>query len=257
MILSSTDGMKFVVSTDNKTAHFTRPTTQYWQDLLDGGNPAARTLPPFQYSYPAPLPNGQVLELPIRAVPDSDRAVASLIANHASFKVIDTLVSLMAPMAAELEPDCIVGLPTLGLAFAPNIAERIGHPNFAPLGYSRKFWYSNDLSIPVKSITSPDGSKSLYIDPNIVPRLAGKRVVMVDDAVSSGTTALSAFDLLARLDCTICGFVTAMRQGVAWRDKLNAIKPGYADLVRSPLTGPIFQKVENGWMPIPGTLDAG
>jgi adenine/guanine phosphoribosyltransferase-like PRPP-binding protein len=237
--------------------HFTRPTTDCWQTLLPGSDERAKQQPPFQYTYPAPLPNGQVLELPIRAIPGTDRAVASLIANHASFGVIETLVSLMAPMAAAETPDCIVGLPTLGLAFAPNVAERLGHQNFAPLGYSRKFWYSNELSVPVQSITSPGGNKSLYIDPNIVPRLSGKRVVLVDDAISSGTTAAAAFALLGQLDCKICGFLCAMRQGVTWREKLNAIGTDYASFVRSPLAGPIFEKADQGWVPLPGTLDAG
>ena len=238
-------------------SHFTHPTTDCWQTLIAADDEKARRQPPFQYTYPAALPNGDVLELPIRAIPDSDRAVASLIANHASFAVIDALVSHMTPMAAGKAPDCIVGLPTLGLAFAPNVAERLGHRNFAPMGYSRKFWYDNELSIPVRSITSPGGNKSLFIDPNIVPRIAGKRVVLVDDAISSGTTAAAAFELLARLGCEICGFVTAMRQGIAWREKLEAIAPGHAGLVSSPLAGPIFQKVADGWAPIPGTLDAG
>lgn len=247
--------MNAVKQMKENAPHFTRPTTDCWQTIISADSDQARMDPPFKYLYPAPLPNGDVLQLPIRAIPDSDRAVASLIANHASFAVIDALVSLMTPMAAEGKPDCIVGLPTLGLAFAPNVAERLGHRNFAPLGYSRKYWYSNELSVPVHSITSPGGNKSLFIDPNIVPRIAGKRVVLVDDAISSGTTAAAAFDLVMRLDCQICGFVTAMRQGVAWRDRLNSIRPGFASLVRSPLAGPIFQKVENGWLPMTGTLD--
>ena len=46
-----------------------------------------------------------------------------------------------------------------------------------------------------------------------------------------------------------------MRQGVAWREALDAIEPDMSSLVKSPLAGPIFQKVEDGWVPIAETLD--
>lgn len=247
-----------MTSATDTTSHFTHATTSYWQTIL----PADDTLmdsrsPVYRYSYPAPLPDKRRLALPIRAIPGTNRAVASLIANQASFQVIDALASFMTPMAASFEADIIVGLPTLGLAFAPTVASRLGHDNFVPLGYSEKFWYSKELSVPVRSITSPGGGKLLYIDPNILPRLAGKRVVVVDDAVSSGTTTAAACMLLAKLDCTICGIVVAMRQGVSWRDKLDATKPGHAALVKSPLAGPLFERVTDGWAPITGTLDRG
>ena len=85
------------------------------------------------------------------------------------------------------------------MAFAPLVAERLGHERFAPLGYSRKFWYEDALSEPVFSITSPGGEKKLYLDPNIVPLLRGKRICLVDDAVSTGSSLLAAHRLLARV----------------------------------------------------------
>ena len=52
-------------------------------------------------------------------------------------------------------PEVIVGLPTLGLALAERDARLAGHARFVACGTSRKFWYDDALSVPIRSITSP------------------------------------------------------------------------------------------------------
>ncbi len=235
---------------------FIRPTTDFWQEILAADDPAAGSSAPFRYGYPARLPDGRALVLPLRRLPQGDRAVASLIANQASFAVCRTLSGFMAEDARVLGAEVVVGMPTLGLVFAPLMAEMMGHANYVPLGYSRKFWYRDDLSEPVHSITSPDKrGKSVFIDPNMLPRLAGKRVAVVDDAVSSGTTVVAVMTLLSRLDCAVAGVVVAMRQGVNWRTTLGDFDPALPGLVRGAFAAPLFTRVEGGWAPIPGTLD--
>ncbi|WP_340151503.1 phosphoribosyltransferase [uncultured Sneathiella sp.] len=231
------------------------PTTNFWQELIPAADPKAMQEPPYQYGYPAILPDGRALLLPLRKLPDGTRAVASLIANQASFPVITALSKAMVHIARSFQPDQIVGLPTLGLAFAPMVAEELGHQNFIPLGYSRKFWYSDDLSEPVYSITSPDRTKKIFLDPNMLPRLEKKRIVIVDDAISSGSTILSVLKLLHRLDCEVIGILVAMRQGVKWKSTLDRESPGSSALVRSVIAAPLFEVGPDGWMPITETID--
>lgn len=236
---------------------YVKPTTGFWQEILPADDPAGQVAVPYRYGYPALLPDGRILVLPLRRLPDGGRAVASLIANQASFAVMETLAEHMADKARAIGADLVIGVPTLGLVFAPTVARLLGHPNFVPLGYSRKFWYRDELSEPVQSITSPDARKSVFIDPNMLPRLKGRRVAVVDDAVSSGTTLLSVLALLERLDCTIAGIVVAMKQGVAWRARLNERDPALAGMVHGAFAAPVFERVEGGWAPIPGTLADG
>ena len=89
-----------------------------------------------------------------------------------------------------------------------------------PLGYSRKYWYLDELSEPVSSITTPGKGKLLYVDPNQLSLIAGKRVLVVDDAVSSGTTMVSGLNLLARCGAEVAAIAVAMRQGTQWQEKL-------------------------------------
>jgi adenine/guanine phosphoribosyltransferase-like PRPP-binding protein len=226
---------------------FIQPTTEFWQTLRPAD---AAATPPYRASYPARLPDGRILELPVRRLPgDKPRAVASLIANHAAFAVVDALAGFMTDLARPIAPEIIVGLPTLGFAFAPLVAERLGHPNFAPCGYSRKFWYDDTLSEPVASLTTPGAGKRLYIDPNLLARVRGRRVAIVDDAVSSGQTALAALRLLSRAGADTVAVIVAMKQGRQWHATLAQAAPAWPALVHGVFESPRLCWTSAGWVP--------
>lgn len=226
------------------------PTTGYWQEILPPDDPRGTARPPYRLGYPARLSDGGILMLPLRRLPDGERATASLIGNHASFPVVARLAALMAELARPAEADVVVGLPTLGLAFAPDVARLLGHANYVPLGYSRKFWYEERLSEPTRSITTPSGGKRIYLDPNLEPRVAGRRVVVVDDAISSGTTMVSVLTLLARLGAEPVRLVVAMRQGSLWRETLGEHDPAMPGRVHGVFDSPLLRRVPGGWAPI-------
>jgi hypothetical protein len=63
----------------------------FWQDFLRADDPVL-TAPSYHAGYPARLADGRHLLLPIRVLPgDGTRAVASLITNQASFRVLDAI----------------------------------------------------------------------------------------------------------------------------------------------------------------------
>lgn len=230
---------------------FTEPTTRYWQELLPG--PAAGQ-GPYRRGYPVTLPCGRVLVLPLRALPDGRHAVASLIANQASHAIVEALAGHMADLARPLAPDIVVGVPTLGLALAGRVAELLGQARYAPLGYSRKFWYRDDLSEPVSSITSPTPGKRIYLDPNLLPLVQGRRVVLVDDAISTGSTIVAAVALLGRLDATLAGIVVAMKQTNRWQATLAKTDPALPAKVLGVYGCPMFARAADGWLPLADTL---
>jgi adenine/guanine phosphoribosyltransferase-like PRPP-binding protein len=231
-----------------------RPTTDYWQHLLDDWPGGSAPQPPYRFDYPVRLPDGRVLVLPLRTLPQADGAVASLIANHASFGVVAALADHMADLARGTGADLVVGMPTLGLTFAPLVARRLGHERYVPLGYSRKFWYDEALSEPVFSITSPGGEKRLYLDPNVVPLLAGRRICLVDDAISTGSSVLAGYRLLACLGLQLRAVVVAMKQTTRWQEPLGEASQVLRDSVQAVFGCPLFAQSADGWSPIEGTL---
>jgi adenine/guanine phosphoribosyltransferase-like PRPP-binding protein len=88
------------------------------------------------------------------------------------------------------------------------------------LGNSAKFWYRQELSMPLSSVTTPGQGKRLYIDPRMLPLLSGRRVAVIDDVISSGTSMLAAIDLLQRCRVEPAVLGAAMLQSDEWQEKL-------------------------------------
>ncbi|WP_018389517.1 phosphoribosyltransferase [Ancylobacter sp. FA202] len=231
---------------------FTEPTLAYWQELTDEPLAPFSFNPPHRHGYPVRLADGRVLVLPLRRLPDGVHAAASLIANQASHGVVSALADAMAQEARALQADCVVGLPTLGLSFAALVAERLGQPRYVPLGYSKKFWYRDDLSEPVSSITSPEAGKRLRLDPNLLPLVDARRVLLVDDAISTGATALAACRLLERAGARLAGMVVAMKQTNRWVAAMHGVLAPAQ--VRAAYGCPLFAMRADGWWPVEATL---
>lgn len=225
--------------------HYTEPTTNYWQKILTSDD-VEQLHPPWKYGCPVRLPDGRYLLLPIRRLPtNQDYAVASLLVNAASLEVVDTLSSFLSELLKSYDVDVIVGLPTLGHALCPGVARGLGHRRYVPMGYSKKFWYNIELSTPVSSITSPElGQKRLWLDPHTLPLLKGKRVAIVDDAVSSGTTLLAAWKLLELLDVNIVVAGVAMKQGGKWSKVLGSER---TKKLVGVFDSPLLEAVPEGW----------
>lgn len=214
---------------------------EFWQQFDAATAPTG----PFADRYSAAMPDGRALTLPLRDF--STFAVAGFIANQASFPVVRALAGWMTEVARPLGAEVVVGLPTLGQVFAPLIAENLGHANWVAPGWSRKRWYEDRLSVPVHSITSPT-ERRLWLDPRIQHRLAGRRVLLVDDVISTGASALAGLALLQAAGVRPVALLVAMAQGDRWR----AGWPNDISL-RAAFATPIFRPSPAGWLPRPGT----
>lgn len=203
------------------------PPHEFWQQIYPAGTHDTDERSGFAGAYPAALPDGRQILLPIRVLPgDGKSAVASLIVNQASFKVFDALVDTMAERVRRFRPEIVIGVPTLGLTLAHALAMRLGHERMVALGTSRKFWYDEKLSQPISSITTPDQTKRIYLDPRMLPVLEGRRVLLVDDVVSTGTSSSAVLTLLAEAGIAPVAFAVAMTQGARWQAPLDQLAPG-------------------------------
>ncbi len=196
------------------------------------------------------MPDGRGLLLPLRDL--GPTAVAGLIVNQASFAVVDALAGWMADAARRFAPEIVVGLPTLGHVVGAAVARRLGHPNWVAPGTTRKLWYDKALSVPLSSITAPAAGRRLWLDPRLLPRLKGRRVLLVDDVISTGSSAQAGLALLRAAGITPAAVCVAMIQGNRW----TADWPAGLPLVGAFAT-PLFARIGGGWTAMPETLAGG
>jgi adenine/guanine phosphoribosyltransferase-like PRPP-binding protein len=225
---------------------------EFWQAFL----PRATPREAWSTQYEAPMPDGSALALPLRDL--GETAVAGFVANQAAFAVVRRLSVWMAEVARPLGAEVVVGLPALGQVFAPAVADALGHPNWVAPGWSRKRWYEERLSVPAQSITSP-GERRLWLDPRLIQRLAGRRVLLVDDVVSTGASARAGLALLAAAGVTPLALLVAMAQGDRWRvpPEAGGSGPWPAGVpVRAVFATPVFSRMPEGWVPVPGSAPA-
>jgi len=219
----------------------------FWQDVHPAGS--FDRAGPFSGFFPATLDDGRQIRLPIRPLADGEHALASLIINQASFDVQDALAADLAPKLAAFRPEVIVGLPTLGLTLAAAVARALGYARYVPLGTSRKFWYDESLSVPLSSITTPEQQKRLYVDPRMLPLIKGKRVALVDDVISSGTSIVSGLTLMASLGIEPVVIGAAMLQSERWHDRLDTFGPEWRPRVAGVFRTPMLKKAgEGSWI---------
>jgi len=219
-------------------------THEFWQEIHNPGTfPSGGDV---SSCYVAELDDGRQLRLPVRALADRQHALASLIINQASFAVLDVLAQSLAEKMERFKVEVVAGLPTLGLTLAAAMAQKLGHTRYVPLGTSRKFWYRDDLSVALSSITTPTQQKRLYIDPRMLPLLEGRRVALIDDVISSGTSIVSGLQLLAGCGVEPVAIGAAMLQSHRWCEALDAVGPQWRERTVGVFSTPMLEITETG-----------
>ena len=231
-------------SSASPAAHSPVAPHEFWQEIHP--RRSFETAGPHSTFFPAALDDGRQICLPIRPLADGEHALASLIVNQASFEVLEALAADLAAQLLPFKPDVVVGLPTLGLTLAAAVARHLGHSRYVPLGTSRKFWYLEELSVPMSSVTTRQ-EKRLYIDPRMLPLIENRRVALVDDVISSGSSIIAGLSLLAASGIRPAVIGAAMLQSDRWREKIAAFGPEWPERVRGVFSTPLLTKAEGGW----------
>jgi len=130
----------------------------------------------------------------IRAVPDFPkpgilfRDITTLIGHGAGFAAS---VAMLADQAAAAGAQAIAGMEARGFIFGAAVAARLAIP-FVPVRKPGK------LPVPVLAIdyALEYGTDTLEVDPDAIAE--GQRVVIIDDLIATGGTALAAVQLLRR-----------------------------------------------------------
>src|SRR5579871_5710190 len=89
-------------------------------------DPAAVPRAPYADYYPVPLGGGLQLNLPIEPLPGTAEAIVLLMSNQTPFVVEQALSRRLVALAEAFRPEVIVGVPTMGLDYARQVAQLLG-----------------------------------------------------------------------------------------------------------------------------------
>lgn len=208
-----------------------------------GTDSVASVSTPLSNSYLATV-GSQRIELPL--VPLNDNlAIALLMTIDVGVRFIETAGAELAAALAPAEPECIVSMATLGIPVAFQVSRALGLDDYLILQKTPKVHLRDCLRAPVDATTT-DSTQYLLLDRRRVPLVAGRRVALVDDVISSGGSMEAALRLLDLADADVVAVGTLLSEGERWKERLGP----RAELVRSLGTIPVFSPgAGGGWEP--------
>lgn len=175
-------------------------------------------LPVAPYSYQTEVA-GEMIELPLIEA-ENGRAIALLMVIDRGMRFVERAGQALAKRFAPLKPDLIVGSATLGIPVAMEVTRALGIDQYVILQKSPKFHLADALVEEVRSVTST-GVQRLLLDREAIIRLQGKRVIVVDDVVATGSSMAAAMRLVRRAGAEIIAAGTILSEGQDWRHALG------------------------------------
>jgi adenine phosphoribosyltransferase len=159
----------------------------------------------------------------------------------ALFMTIDHGLDLVEQAGAELaehfrstRPDIVAAPATLGIPVAIAVTRALGLDDYLVLQKSAKVHLGDALTEEVRAITSTAGSV-LRLDRARVPSVAGRRVLLVDDVISTGASTAAALRLLERAGAEVVGVGALLAEGDGWPQALGPVADRLHALGRIPL----------------------
>lgn len=147
-------------------------------------------------------------------------------------------------LAALLTPhdvDVVATVATMGIPVAHEVTRHLGLDQYVVLHKTPKIHLADAVKESVRSITT-DADQRLLFDRARVKDVAGKRVAIVDDVISTGASTGAALRLLRRVDAQIVAIGTLVTEASLWRESLGAD----ASMVHALGSIPIFHPTDSG-----------
>ncbi|KAJ9133676.1 hypothetical protein NKR23_g10563 [Pleurostoma richardsiae] len=191
---------------------------------------------------------GREINLPIVAIkPDFGISLMMIIDLGVAFG--EHCGRALADNLRPLKPDIVVGAATLGIPVAIEVSRGLGIDRYVILQKSNKIHLTDALVQPITSITSK-GEQRLLLDRDAVPLLGGRRVVVVDDVVASGSSLKGAMDLVRRAGGDVVGVGVILTEAREWGATLGED----VKLVHGLAHIPQFKLDDSVWKPIETTF---
>ena len=182
----------------------------------------------------------QEVDLPIVALSDT-LAIALMITVDHGVAFCATAGSELAAVLADLEIEVVVTVATMGIPLAIETTRALGLDDYAILHKTPKIHLADGESEPVHSITTAVEQRVLF-DRERIGAVAGHRVAIIDDVISTGGSIMAALRLVRRVGGLPVALGCMLTEGEQWRTALG----DDAHLVRSLGRIPVFARGHDG-----------
>ncbi|MGD0055402.1 MAG: phosphoribosyltransferase family protein [Acidimicrobiales bacterium] len=182
----------------------------------------------------------QHVELPIEWL-NEQLALALLI-------TVDMGVTFMSRAGAELadilrpyDVDIVATVATMGIPVVIEVTRHLGLDQYVILHKTPKIHLADAIAEPVRSITT-DADQRLLFDRARISDVAGRRVAIVDDVISTGASTGAALRLLRGVGAEVVAIGTLVTEASLWRTALGED----AAMVRALASIPVFRPDGSG-----------
>ena len=146
-------------------------------------------------------------------------------------------VELTVAASAELlkkapEFDVLITAEAKGIPLVYEMARQSGQNKYLLARKSAKLYMRDVFSVEVRSITT-DKKQVLYIDAADVEKMRGKRVLIIDDVISTGESVFAVEKLVKESGGTVVGKMAILAEGdavyrddIIYLEKLPLFVPG-------------------------------
>ena len=182
----------------------------------------------------------QQLDLPIIDLSES-LTIALLITVDHGVEFAAQAGRELAAQLRELDIDIIVSVATMGIPLAIETTRALGLDDYVILHKTQKIHLADGEWEYVRSITT-DANQRLLFDRARIAAVAGKRVAIVDDVISTGASIVAALKLVRKVGGEPVALGCLVTEGEGWRESLGED----AALVRALGAIPLFHWAEDG-----------
>jgi adenine/guanine phosphoribosyltransferase-like PRPP-binding protein len=126
----------------------------------------------------------------------------------------------LAQLLAPYDIDIVATVATMGIPVAIEVTRSLGLDQYVILHKTPKIHLGDAVSEPVRSITT-DATQRLLFDRARIDDVAGRRVAIVDDVISTGASTGAALRLLRSVDANVVAIGTLVTEASLWREALG------------------------------------
>ncbi len=145
--------------------------------------------------------------------PISDSLMIAAFVMHGDVELTEACAEALLALAPK-EFDCIITAESKGIPLVCSMARMQGMKRYCLARKSVKLYMKDVVSVEVQSITTV-GKQMLYLDGADAAYLKGKKVLIVDDVISTGASLTALEQLVDAVGGTVVGRMAVLAEGDA------------------------------------------